>query len=94
MEFDRPPPGEELNRGAETVPRQAASIILLRGGDPELQVLLVKRTPAARFMGGAWVFPAARSTRARERATAPIAPPRCASCRRRPASSSPTPPRW
>jgi 8-oxo-dGTP pyrophosphatase MutT (NUDIX family) len=57
MEFDRPAPGEELNHGAETVPRQAASIILLRGGDRELQVLLVKRTPAARFMGGAWVFP-------------------------------------
>jgi 8-oxo-dGTP pyrophosphatase MutT (NUDIX family) len=57
MEFDRPPPGEELNRGAETVPRQAASIILLRGGDRELQILLVKRTPAARFMGGVWVFP-------------------------------------
>jgi 8-oxo-dGTP pyrophosphatase MutT (NUDIX family) len=57
MEFDRPPPGEEINRGAETVPRQAATIILLRGGDDALEVLLVKRTPAARFMGGVWVFP-------------------------------------
>jgi 8-oxo-dGTP pyrophosphatase MutT (NUDIX family) len=32
-------------------------VILLRGGDAELEVLLVRRNPAARFMGGAWVFP-------------------------------------
>jgi 8-oxo-dGTP pyrophosphatase MutT (NUDIX family) len=38
-------------------------VILLRdldgaaGGDGELEVLLVKRTPEARFMGGVWVFP-------------------------------------
>ena len=40
-----------------TVPRRAASVIVLRGGDERLEVLLVKRNPAARFMGGAWVFP-------------------------------------
>jgi 8-oxo-dGTP pyrophosphatase MutT (NUDIX family) len=57
MEFDRPPPGAQWNPGAETVPRQAATIILLRGGSEHLEVLLVKRTPAARFMGGVWVFP-------------------------------------
>jgi 8-oxo-dGTP pyrophosphatase MutT (NUDIX family) len=57
-EVDRPGPGEELNdSGAETVPRQAASVIVLRGGDSALELLLVKRNPAARFMGGAWVFP-------------------------------------
>lgn len=38
-------------------PRQAASVILLRGGGNGLEVLLVKRNPAQRFMGGAWVFP-------------------------------------
>jgi 8-oxo-dGTP pyrophosphatase MutT (NUDIX family) len=32
-------------------------VILLRGGDEELEVLLAQRTPKARFMGGAWVFP-------------------------------------
>ncbi len=32
-------------------------MILLRGGTEELEVLLVKRTPHARFMGGVWVFP-------------------------------------
>jgi 8-oxo-dGTP pyrophosphatase MutT (NUDIX family) len=32
-------------------------VIVLRGGDEGLEVLLVKRNPAARFMGGAWVFP-------------------------------------
>ncbi|HEX5899140.1 MAG TPA: NUDIX hydrolase [Solirubrobacteraceae bacterium] len=58
MKFDRPPPGEELNvSGEETVPRQAATVILLRGGADALELLLVKRTPHARFMGGVWVFP-------------------------------------
>jgi 8-oxo-dGTP pyrophosphatase MutT (NUDIX family) len=49
--------GEEYNPGAATPPRQAATVILLRGGDQRLEVLLVKRTPKARFMGGVWVFP-------------------------------------
>jgi len=40
-----------------TPPRQAATIILLRGGAQALEVLLVQRNPAQRFMGGAWVFP-------------------------------------
>src|SRR5256885_9269739 len=57
-EITTPPPGEELNTsGSETVPRQAASVILLRGGSAELELLLVKRTEKARFMGGVWVFP-------------------------------------
>ena len=54
---ERPGPGEELNPGAPTVPRPAATVILLRGGGDGLEVLLVKRNPAQRFMGGAWVFP-------------------------------------
>ena len=58
MEVDRPGPGEELNTsGSETVPRLAASVIVLRGGSEGLYVLLVRRTPEARFMGGVWVFP-------------------------------------
>jgi 8-oxo-dGTP pyrophosphatase MutT (NUDIX family) len=58
VEFDRPPPGEELNlTGEETPPRQAATVIVLSGGTETLEVLLVKRTPEARFMGGIWVFP-------------------------------------
>jgi 8-oxo-dGTP pyrophosphatase MutT (NUDIX family) len=57
MEIERPAPGEELNPGEETVPRPAATVILLRGGDRALEVLLVRRNPEARFMGGAWVFP-------------------------------------
>ncbi len=52
-----PGPGEELNPGAETLPRPAATVILLRGGSEALEVLLVKRNPNARFMGAAWVFP-------------------------------------
>jgi 8-oxo-dGTP pyrophosphatase MutT (NUDIX family) len=57
MDVERPGPGEELNLGEVTVPRQAATVILLRGGSSRLEVLLVKRNPEARFMGGAWVFP-------------------------------------
>ena len=49
--------GEQYNPGPPTAPRQAASVILLRGAAERLEVLLVKRNPAARFMGGAWVFP-------------------------------------
>jgi 8-oxo-dGTP pyrophosphatase MutT (NUDIX family) len=45
------------DRGQPVVPRPAASVILLRGGDTALEVLLVKRNPESKFMGGAWVFP-------------------------------------
>ena len=57
MKVDRPALGEELNAGAVTTPRQAATVIVLRGGAETLEVLLVKRNPEQRFMGGAWVFP-------------------------------------
>jgi 8-oxo-dGTP pyrophosphatase MutT (NUDIX family) len=57
MERPIPAPGEELNSGPATTPRLAATVMLLRGGGRALQVLLVQRNPAARFMGGAWVFP-------------------------------------
>ena len=56
-ESGRPAPGEEYNPGSATPARQAATVILLRGGAQTLEVLLVKRTPHARFMGGVWVFP-------------------------------------
>jgi 8-oxo-dGTP pyrophosphatase MutT (NUDIX family) len=55
--IDRPAPGEELNPGAETAARPAATVILLRGGGDSLELLLVRRNPESRFMGGAWVFP-------------------------------------
>jgi 8-oxo-dGTP pyrophosphatase MutT (NUDIX family) len=64
MEIERPAPGEELNEGTETVPRLAATVILLRGGARTLDVLLVRRNPEARFMGGAWVFPGGAVDRA------------------------------
>jgi 8-oxo-dGTP pyrophosphatase MutT (NUDIX family) len=56
-EGGRPGSGEEHNPGTATHARQAASVILLRGGGEALEVLLVRRTPKARFMGGVWVFP-------------------------------------
>jgi 8-oxo-dGTP pyrophosphatase MutT (NUDIX family) len=56
-EGERPGPGEQYNAGEPVRPRQAATVILLRGGAEKLELLLVRRTPAARFMGGVWVFP-------------------------------------
>ena len=57
MGVDRPGPGEELNEGVATAPRDAATVIVLRGGTDTLEVLLVQRNPEQKFMGGAWVFP-------------------------------------
>jgi 8-oxo-dGTP pyrophosphatase MutT (NUDIX family) len=50
-------PGEEVNTGPVTAPRVAASVIVVRGGDSALELLLVQRTHTARFMAGVWVFP-------------------------------------
>src|SRR4051794_41921441 len=53
-----PEPGTILNEtGEPTVPRQASTVIVLRGGAERLEVLMVQRPPKARFMGGAWGFP-------------------------------------
>ncbi len=57
VQVDRPGPGEELNKGDVTEPRQAATAMVLRDGADGLEVLLVRRNPKSRFMGGAWVFP-------------------------------------
>jgi 8-oxo-dGTP pyrophosphatase MutT (NUDIX family) len=53
----RPAPDEQLHTGEVTVARRAATVMVLRGGSGALEVLLVRRTPRARFMAGAWVFP-------------------------------------
>ena len=54
----RPTTEERLRReGAPTTPRQSASLILVRDGGRDLELLLVRRNPAQRFMGGFWVFP-------------------------------------
>jgi 8-oxo-dGTP pyrophosphatase MutT (NUDIX family) len=53
-----PEPGTILNEtGVATTPRQAATVLVVRGGADRLEVLMGQRTPKARFMGGAWVFP-------------------------------------
>ena len=72
MSAERPGPGEELNHGEATVPRGSASLILLRDGEGGPEVLLVRRNPTQRFMGGAWVFPGGATSPedADERATA------------------------
>jgi 8-oxo-dGTP pyrophosphatase MutT (NUDIX family) len=57
VRVDGPHPGDELNDGDVTEPRQAASILVLRDSTAGPEVLLVQRNPSQRFMGGAWVFP-------------------------------------
>ena len=52
---------EELNADAPTEPRPAAGVILMRHGGKHssegMEVLLGRRTSAARFMADVWVFP-------------------------------------
>ncbi len=52
---------EAPNLGQPSVPRPAASVVLLRRGGKHrqraLEVLLLKRTETAKFMPGVWVFP-------------------------------------
>jgi 8-oxo-dGTP pyrophosphatase MutT (NUDIX family) len=54
-------PAEAPNLGEPATPRPAASVVLLRRGgrhaDRNLEVLMLKRTGAARFMPNVWVFP-------------------------------------
>jgi 8-oxo-dGTP pyrophosphatase MutT (NUDIX family) len=54
-------PAEAPNLGTPSEPRPAASVVLLRRGgkhgDRELEVLLLKRSPEAKFMPHVWVFP-------------------------------------
>ncbi len=57
MQVGGPSPGEELNEGEVTEPREASTLILLRDSEEGPEVLLVQRNPEQRFMGGAWVFP-------------------------------------
>jgi 8-oxo-dGTP pyrophosphatase MutT (NUDIX family) len=57
MDSDRPVTGEQLNEGPPTIPRPSAAVILLRDAGEGFELLLVRRNPAQRFMGGFWVFP-------------------------------------
>jgi 8-oxo-dGTP pyrophosphatase MutT (NUDIX family) len=61
MEERQRGPAEAPNLGTPSEPRPAASIVLLRRGgkhgDRELEVLLLKRSPEAKFMPNVWVFP-------------------------------------
>ncbi len=54
-------PAERPNDGEPSTPRPAAGIVLLRRGgkhsERALEVLMLKRTEAASFMPGVWVFP-------------------------------------
>jgi 8-oxo-dGTP pyrophosphatase MutT (NUDIX family) len=57
MDIDRLATGEQFDDRPPTIPRQSAAIILLRDWSDGVELLLVRRNPAQRFMGGYWVFP-------------------------------------
>ena len=62
--FERLPPGfaEKLDQPATSIvePRPAATVVLLRDDDGEMQVLLLKRHRSSGFVPGAYVFPGGR----------------------------------
>ena len=63
-----PEPGTILNEsGVPTVPRQAATVIVLRGGSERLEVLLVQRTPEGAVHGRGLGVPRRGGRRARGR---------------------------
>lgn len=57
MDRGRPAERSGTDPGAPAVPRPSASVVLVRDGRPGLELLLVRRSPAQRVMGGHWVFP-------------------------------------
>ena len=61
MEERRRGPAELPNLGPPSTPRPAASVVLLRRGGKHaqraLEVLMLRRSEAAKFMPGVWVFP-------------------------------------
>jgi 8-oxo-dGTP pyrophosphatase MutT (NUDIX family) len=61
MEERRRGPAEMPNFGPPSIPRSAASIVLLRRGGKHsqraLEVLMLRRSEEAKFMPGVWVFP-------------------------------------
>ena len=58
--------------GEPATPRQSASLILLRDGERDPELLLVRRNPAARFMGGFWVFPGGAADPGEDHRTAAV----------------------
>ena len=92
-------PAEAPNLGEPSVPRPAASVVLLRRGgkhaDRALEVLLLKRTERPKFMPGVWVFPGGGVDPGGRRGRgAAIGPARSGSWRRRPGSSCPPTRSW
>ena len=57
--FPEPGEAEAVNLGTPTVPRPAATVVLMRDSadDGTLEVLLLRRSAESRFMPNVWVFP-------------------------------------
>ena len=50
----------EFNHGEITPALPSATVVLVRDGDGDLEVLMVRRSKDVRHMGGMWVFPGGR----------------------------------
>ena len=73
MGVDKPGPGEELNPGAAPTSREAATVIVMRGGANTLEVLLVERqAPRSASWAARGCSRAARSTPTRTTASAGV----------------------
>jgi 8-oxo-dGTP pyrophosphatase MutT (NUDIX family) len=46
--------------GPAVIPQPAATVVLMRDSNEQLEVLLVRRSAGLEFLGGAWVFPGGR----------------------------------
>ncbi len=48
---------ESCDGAVTAAPRPSSTVCVLHQGELDFEVLMVRRSPTARFMGGAWVFP-------------------------------------
>ncbi len=53
----RPPLVQPRNGAVSNTPRPSSTVCVLHQGESDFEVLMVRRSPTARFMAGAWVFP-------------------------------------
>ncbi len=52
-----PMPSNQDERAAEAIPRDAATVVVMRNGNGRVEIFCVERHPSSAFMGGAIVFP-------------------------------------
>jgi 8-oxo-dGTP pyrophosphatase MutT (NUDIX family) len=57
MAYYPPPTGVEAQLAEVAAPRPAGSVLLLRDGADDLEVLLIQRASTTRLMAGIWAYP-------------------------------------